>query len=178
MDHMFRPFILIYTWVYKTIERSFVTHTHVRFPCVLTAFAWEQPWEAGVKYSFHALLKDGDPCQGKACCGFGLFRDRWTPWAEVLCHVMVSHLQGWASAAAEPITSWLTSFLGRLQVICNGMWCMVMDWNGHMKTHLLSFWTVWGDFKMKGHFFSCIVFCVVFIIFKKVMHVSTRNKIK
>lgn len=157
MDHMFRPFILIYTWVYKSIERSFVTHARVCFPCALTAFAWEQPWEAGVKYSFHALLKDGDPCQGEACCGFGLFRDRWIPWAEVLCHVMVSHLQGWASAAAEPITSWLTSFLGRLQVICNGMWCMVMDW-GHMKAHLLRFWTLFGEIlKWKVIFFSRIV---------------------
>lgn len=61
-----QPFIFSYTWVYKTIERSFVPHARVRFPCVLAAFAWEQPWEAGVKYSFHAPLKDGDPCQGKA----------------------------------------------------------------------------------------------------------------
>lgn len=122
-----QPLIFSYTWVYKTIECSFVPHARVRFPCVLTAFAWEQPWEAGVKYSFHAPLKE-IPVKAKlSCCGFGLFRDRWNPWAEVLCHVMASHLQGWASAAAEPITSWLTSFLGRLQVICNGMWCTVMD---------------------------------------------------
>lgn len=52
--------------MYESIERSIVTDACVRFPCVPSTFAWEQAWEAGVKYSFHALLKDGDPCQGKA----------------------------------------------------------------------------------------------------------------